>query len=137
MSLSGPLDTEKTKRNYSFLETYRDDEINELKATIRKTKDPGAIEKLKHALLSMESRKKSQQAKDLQQEILRKHRKEEKGKIEQGKKPFYLKKADQKKLALTQRFEGMKEKQVEKVIERRRKKQAGKERRSMPDARRG
>lgn len=116
---------------------YRDSEMSELKSAIRKTKDPEAKEKLQRALLSMESRKKSQQAKDQQQEVLRKHRKEEKAKVEQGKRPFYLKKADQKQLALVERFEGMKGKQVDKVIERRRKKQAGKERKTMPDTRRG
>ncbi len=109
----------------------------ELKTAIRKTKDSETKEKLKRALLSMESRKKAQAIKDQQQDVLRKHRKEEKGKIEQGKKPFYLKKADQKKIALVERFEGMKSKQVDKVIERRRKKFAAKERKFMPDERRG
>jgi len=85
----------------------------------------------------MESRKKTERLKEQEQEVLRQHRKEEKGKIEQGKKPFYLKKADQKQLALKKRFEGLKGKQVDKVIERRRKKQAAKERKAMPDARRG
>ena len=109
----------------------------ELKSAIRKTKDLDAKEKLKRALLSMESRKKAQQFKEQEQEVLRQHRKEEKAKVEQGKKPFYLKKTDQKKMALMKRFEGMKGKQVDKVIERRRKKQAAKERKSLPEARRG
>ena len=135
--LSGPLDEQKLKKNYSFLDLYRDSEINELKSAIRSTKDPDAKEKLKRGLLSMESRKKSQRMKEQEQEILREHRKGEKVKIEQGKKPFYLKKSDQKQLALKKRFEGMKGKQVDKVIERRRKKQASKEKKSMPAARRG
>ena len=80
---------------------------------------------------------KAEQIKEEEQEVLRKHRKEEKVKIEQGKKPFYLKKADQKQLALKKRFEGMKGKQVDKVIERRRKKQASKEKKTMPAIRRG
>ena len=111
--------------------------MHELKSAIRKTKDPEEKEKMKRVLLSMESRKKSEKLKEQEQEILRTHRKEEKVKIEQGKKPFYLKKSDQKKIALVKRFEGMKGKQVDKVIERRRKKQAAKEKRAMPDARRG
>lgn len=133
--LSGPLDEQKIKKKYSFLETYRDSEMAELKTAIRKTKDPDAKEKLKRALLSMESRKKAQQMKEQQQEVLRKHRKEEREKVEQGKKPFYLKKGEQKKRALEERFKAMKGKQVDKVIERRRKKMAGRERRSMPERR--
>ena len=85
----------------------------------------------------MESRRKTQQMKDQRQEVLSKHRREEKEKVRQGKKPFYLKKADQKQLALVEQFKGMKGKQVEKAIEKRRKKQAGKLRKFMPDARRG
>lgn len=135
--LGGSVDERKTENNYSFLDGYRDSEISELKSVIRKTKDSEAKDKLKRALLSMESRKKAQEMKEQQQHVLRKHRKEEKQKIGQGKRPFYLKKADQKRMALVERFEGMKGKQVDKVIERRRKKMAAKERKGMPDARRG
>ncbi|CRJ91088.1 hypothetical protein BN1723_017029 [Verticillium longisporum] len=44
-----------------------------------------------------------------------------------GKQPFYLKKSEQKKRLLTEQFKGMKKKQVNKVIERKRKKVAAKE----------
>jgi len=109
----------------------------ELKAEIRKTKDPDAKEKPKRALLAIESRKKAQETKDREQEVLREHRRQERGKVKGGKKPFYLKKGEQKKLALVKKFEGLKGRQVEKVIERRRKKITAKERRGMPVARRG
>jgi ribosomal RNA-processing protein 36 len=45
--------------------------------------------------------------------------------------------AEQKKLALIDRFQNMKSKQRDKVIERRRKKVTSKERRNMPAERRG
>ena len=135
-ALSGPLVEAKLKKNYAFLDQYRDSEIAELKSAIRTTKDLESKEKLKRALLSMESKKKTQLAKDKEQEILRGHRKKEKELIEKGKKPFYLKKGEQKQLALVARFESMKGKQVDKVIERRRKKKAQRERRGMPEERR-
>lgn len=134
--LTGPLDPERAKKNYSFLNGYRDSEILALKLAIRQTKDPIATEKLKRALLRMESKKKTQQRKDQEQEVLRTHRAKEKELIKQGKKPFYLKKAEQKKLALVQRFEGMKGKQVDRVIERRRKKKDSRAMRYMPEGRR-
>lgn len=111
--------------------------MSELKTAIRKTKDTEAKEKLKRAFLSMESRKKAQERKDQEQEVLRKHRREEKEKIEKGKKPFYLKDSERKKLALEERFRGMKGKQADRVIERRRKKMAQRDRRGMPEERRG
>ena len=133
---SGSIDQEKAKKNYGFLNDYRDSEISELKSTLRQAKDPITKERLKRALLRMESRKKTQQSKDQEQEVLSAHRAKEKELIKQGKKPFYLKKADRKKLALTQRFEGMRPKQVDKVIERRRKKKASREMKAMPESRR-
>lgn len=127
------------KRNYAFLEEYREDEMKHLKESIRRTKstDEATQEALKRALLSMESKKKAQAAKDKQQEIIRTHRAREKDLIKHGKKPFYLKKSEQKKLALVERFKGLKGKQVERVMERKRKKKAGRERKNMPDMRRG
>lgn len=135
-TLSGLLDTNKLEKNYSFLNDYRTSEISVLKTSIRNAKDLTAKEALKRELLSMESREKARAAKEVQQEVLRDHRRQEREAVEKGKKPFYLKKREQKKLALVKKFEGMGEKKVERVIERRRKKKAGKERRSMPDGRR-
>ena len=133
----GAVDEIRTKKVYSFLDTYRDSEIIELKSAIRKSRDHESKAKLKRALLSMESRKKAQKMKEQQQEVLRKHRKEEKAKIEQGKRPFYLKKVDQKRMTLIEIFEGMNGKQADKLIERRRKRKAAKERKGIPDTRRG
>ena len=133
---SGAVDDQRVKKDYSFLDTYRDSEISDLKSAIHKTKNSQGKEKLKRALLSMESRNKAREMKEQQQQVLRKHRKEEKEKIEQGKRPFYLKKADQKRLALVERFEGMKGKQVDNIIKRRWKKKAARERKGMPDIRR-
>ncbi|KAI9818517.1 MAG: rRNA biogenesis protein rrp36 [Pycnora praestabilis] len=135
--LSGPLDEVKMKRNYSFLEGYRDDEMKMLKDEIRKTRDEGVKEKLKRALLSMESKKKAQDSKDAQQDIIRNHRSKEKELVKQGKKPFYLKKTEQKNLALMDRYSKLKGKQLDHVIERRTKKKAAKEKRNMPSGRRG
>lgn len=136
-ALSGPLDETKIKKNYSFLDGYRDDEMKQLKDEIRKTKEPTAKETLKRALLSMESRKKAQQAKDKQQDIIREHRAKEKELIKQGKKPFYLKKTEQKKLALIDKYSSMKGKRLDRAMERKRKKKAQRDRRHMPEARRG
>ncbi|KAF2016693.1 DUF947-domain-containing protein [Aaosphaeria arxii CBS 175.79] len=134
---TGPRTDENTfKKRYAFLDDYRDSEIAELRSTIKKTKSEDDKEKLKRKLLSMESQKKARAAKDKQQEITREHKKKEKELIKQGKTPFYLKKAEQKKLALIDQFQNMKSKQRDRVIERRRKKLTSRERRNMPAERR-
>jgi ribosomal RNA-processing protein 36 len=139
---------------YAFLNDYRASEIAELRSTIRKSKNEAEKERLKKKLLSMESQQKAREAKEKQQDIVRDHKKKEKELIKQGKQPFFLKKgmyfalslvvmyadtylAEQKKLALIDRFQNMKSKQRDKVIERRRKKVTSKERRNMPAERRG
>ncbi len=135
-SLSGYLDESKVRAAYSFLDDYREDEMRELKAAIKTTKDEDAKEKLKKALMSMESKKKAQIRKEKEREILNKHRKQEKELVKLGKQPFYLKKAEQKKRLLLDQFGELKGKKLDRVIELRRKKQEGLEKKKMPFKRR-
>jgi ribosomal RNA-processing protein 36 len=135
-SLSGPLDEIKLQKAYSFLDDYREEEMKELRVAIKKTKDETEKERLKRALLSMESRKKAQERKRKEVEILDRHRKEEKELVKQGKKPFYLKKTEQRKRLLVDRFSELKGRQLDRVLERRRKKVEGKEKKKMPWSRR-
>ena len=156
-SVSGPKVDENTlKKRYAFLDDYKASEMAELRDAIKKTKNEGDKERLKKKLMSMESQQKTQQAKDKRQDILRGHKKQEKELIKQGKKPFFLKKceysmalvksqsyswltpflAEQKKLALVDRFQNMKSKDRDRAIERRRKKVTARERRNMPAERR-
>ena len=134
--LSGFVDEAKVRAAYSFLDEYREDEIKELKSAIKTARDADAKDKLKRALMSMESKKKAQMRKQKEQEILDKHRKAEKELVKQGKQPFYLKKAEQKKRVLLDQFGGLKGKKLDHVIERRRKKQEGREKKKMPFKRR-
>ncbi|MCJ1354358.1 MAG: rRNA biogenesis protein rrp36 [Icmadophila ericetorum] len=136
-SFSWPINVETVKRNYAFLDTYRASEIANLKDALRKTKDEGAKGKIKREIIRMEAQQKTKAAKEAEQAVLREHRKKEREAVEKGKKPYFLKKGEAKKNVLVRRFEGLGEKRVEKVIERRRKKKAAKERRGMPDYRRG
>ena len=135
-SLSGPLDTHSTAQNYAFLNSYRASEISALKAQIKSTRDPDAKEQLRKQVRAMEDRERARERKETEKGVLREHRKEERKRVEGGKKPFYLKKGEVKKRALVKRFEGLGEKKAEKVVERRRRKRAGQERREMPRGRR-
>lgn len=135
-AIATPVDESRVNKAYAFLNDYREDEMKEIRTAIKSAKDEDAKEKLKRALLSMESRKKAQMRKIKEQEILDRHRKEEKELVKQGKQPFYLKKAEQKKRVLLDTFGELKGKQLDHVIERRRKKLEGKEKKKMPFVRR-
>ncbi|GAB7351287.1 hypothetical protein MBLNU459_g1704t1 [Dothideomycetes sp. NU459] len=134
--VGGPNDDTALSKNYAFLNDYQTSEMSELRAAIKKTRNDDEKETLKRKLLSMESKKKARESKERQQEVLREHRKKEKQAIKEGKNPFYLKKSDQKQMALVEKFNKMKGKDREKLMERRRKKVAGKEKKNMPQARR-
>jgi ribosomal RNA-processing protein 36 len=131
------IDEIKARKAYAFLDEYRESEMQQLRAAIKKTKDPAQKEQLQRALTSMESRKKAQERKDRERAVLEEHRRKEKELVRQGKTPFYLKRSEQKKRVLVEQFQGLKKKQVDKVIERRRKKVAAREKKLLPMARRG
>ncbi|KAJ4398788.1 rRNA biogenesis protein rrp36 [Didymella pomorum] len=136
-NIGGPKPDENTlSKRYSFLNDYKASEIAELKKAIKKSRNGDEKEQMRKQLESMESQMKTQQRKDEQQAVVREHKKKEKELIKDGKTPFYLKKSEQKKLALIDRFQNMKAKQRDRTIERRRKKVAHKERKNMPAERR-
>lgn len=134
--LGGPVDDAALAKKYSFINDYQDSEMAELKAAIKKSKNEEDKAVLKRKLLSMESKKKARENKEREQAVVREHRKKEKEAIAQGKNPFYLKKSEQKKQALVNKFDSMKSKDRERLIERRRKKVSQKEKKNMPAPRR-
>ena len=125
-----------TDKAYSFLRDYQKSEIAELKTAMRATKVDEDKVILRRKIVSMENRIKSQEAKEREQAVVSAHRKEERGRVEQGKQPYYLKTKEVKERALVERFKGMKGKEREKIVEKRRKKEGQKERKRMPEGRR-
>ncbi|KAK4962435.1 rRNA biogenesis protein rrp36 [Elasticomyces elasticus] len=121
---------------YAFLRDYQKDEVGELRATLRKTKDEDEKELLRRKINSMENRLKSHAAKEREQAVRAEHRKEEKGRVLEGKKPYFLKDKEVKERALVKKFEGMKGREREKIVAKRALKESQKEKRAMPRDRR-
>lgn len=121
----------KASKAYAFLEEYRDKELADLRAQAKKTKNAAQKEELKRKIMSMESQRKARKQKAEEERVLAEHRKKEKELVAQGKTPFYLKKSEQKKQLLMNRYAGMSKGQVDKAIERKRKKAAGKEKKEL------
>jgi len=125
------LDELKADRNYAFLDEYRDAEVGALRAALKRAKAPAEREQLTRAVASMESRKAARARRRDADEVVAAHRRREKELVRQGKKPFYLKRSEQKKRVLVDRFADMTDKQVDKVMGKRRKKAAAKERKEV------
>ena len=88
------------------------------------------------ALKRMESRRKADELKEERQRVLREYRKQEKERVKEGKRPYYLKEGELKTKVLEKRFEEMGIKRAQKVIEKRSKRNAGKEKKLLPERRR-
>ncbi|KAK7749912.1 rRNA biogenesis protein rrp36 [Cytospora paraplurivora] len=133
-----PKDEDHARKAYAFLDEYRDDEVKQVKAAVRKAKTPAEKEELQRALMSMESRKRARERKDKERAVMEEHRRKEKELVREGKKaqPFYLKKSEQKKRLLVDQYSGLSERQRDKAIEKKRKKIAGKEKKLLPMERR-
>ena len=103
---------------------------------MKASKNEDEKETLRRKMVSMENRLKAKAAKEREREIMRRHRREEREKVEQGKQPYYLKRKEVKEKALEEKFKGMKGKEREKLMERRRRKEGQREKKKMPSARR-
>ncbi|XP_049851376.1 ribosomal RNA processing protein 36 homolog [Schistocerca gregaria] len=118
------------KHRYGFIDEIRANECEELKKAIEKAEEPDEQDRLKSALILLQSRQKSEQEKQLRQKIKSRYIKEERERVLKGKKPFYAKRDMLKKLIMKEKLERLeKQGSVDKYLTRKRKKQAAKDKR--------
>ncbi|KAJ8101323.1 hypothetical protein POJ06DRAFT_94353 [Lipomyces tetrasporus] len=135
-SISGKFNEAQFRKNYAFLDEYREAELRNMGERLKKTKDTNQIQDLQREYQSLDSKLNASKRKDFERQVLKEHEKKEKELVKQGKKPFYLKRADKRKLVLTKKFSEMKKSEVDRAIKRRRKKNISKERKQIPLSRR-
>ncbi|ODV68501.1 DUF947-domain-containing protein [Hyphopichia burtonii NRRL Y-1933] len=130
----GKADLQKTRKNYSFLDDYRKEEIKQMESILKdKSKNRFLSEyeqgEIQHKLQSLKSRLDTMKNRDLEHEILANHKKEQMLKVKSGEQVnvYHLKKSEQRKLIQKAKFDSMKSSQREKVMERKRKRRLGKE----------
>lgn len=125
-----------------------------LQMECKKTKDPEEKQRLRELLAKMKNQERNKKTAETQQKFKREWRKKELEKVKQGKKPFYLKHctfkgpsclyyhcftivlAEQKKSLINQKVEKLKkegqQQAVDRMIAKKSKKLAQKERKRMP-----
>lgn len=123
------LDSSIIRKRYQFLDEYREKEIDELQKLLQDRKflskiDQGEREEMEQRLKSMKSRLQSMKNKDLEREILKEY---ESDMNKNNNTRYHLKKSEKRKVVQKWKFDHMKAKQREKVMERKRKKRLGKE----------
>ncbi|KAI8598040.1 hypothetical protein EDD21DRAFT_309948, partial [Dissophora ornata] len=136
--LSGKLDTDLFEKSYSFIKDYQADEMKKLKEMMKKERDSDMKEKLQTELSRMVDRQATEAAQKRKQEIKREHKRKERDLVAKGKNPFFLKKSDQKKLALIDKFQSLKDnpKALARAMEKRRKRNSAKEKSKILGAKR-
>jgi len=135
-SSSGQFEENRHMKNYAFLQDYQKSEMEMIRTQIKQSKNPEERDRLQNALRSMESRQKAREDKNRADEILREQKAKERELVKNGKKPFFLKKSEQKVLILQDKFNHLQgTSALEKALERRRKKNSSKEKRRLPYSR--
>lgn len=131
-ALGKSIDYEVVRKQYAFLDEYRESEIKEMEKILKDKKmlarmNESEINDLKYKLQSTKSKLESLKKKDREKEALKKYMREQK--VENGGR--FLTRAEKRKVVLVDRFENMNRKQQNKSVERKRKRKLGKEMRAM------
>lgn len=130
----GVADLSRTRKDYAFLDDYRQQEIKSMQSMLKDRKSAQMMlhyerEDIEQRVQSLKSRLDTMKNKDLQNKILADHKHQQVKNFNDGKSstPYFLKKSEQRKLLQKAKFDSMKASQREKVMERKRKKRLGKE----------
>lgn len=125
----GEVDQIQFVKNYSFLQKNRETEIEQVKDQLRKTRNPEQIQKLKKKKQSLEDQFKTFESKQKDVEERFQWHNEERKRILEGKKPYWLSKSSMKEKQEQKKFQELKDSgRLNKYLIKRRKKLARKER---------
>lgn len=134
----GKADLAQIRKNYAFLDDYRQKEINDMQLILKDKKSGHLLgerekEDIKLKIQSLKSRLDTMKNRDLERKILSEHKNEQLKKVKTGQQstPYFLKKSDKRKMIQKAKFDTMKTSQREKVMERKRKRRLGKEFRNL------
>lgn len=131
--LSGEYNPEVFDKTYQFLNDIRAKEKQLVKRQLKKHRSGEEHEKLQQLLQRMEQQEMAQQERKQQQELRLALKQERRALAQQGHRPYFLKKSEQRQLALAEKFKDLKRsKKLESFLSRKRRRNAGKDRRHLP-----
>ncbi|XP_047589492.1 kelch domain-containing protein 3 isoform X2 [Lutra lutra] len=131
--LSGEYNPEVFDKTYEFLNDIRAKEKELVKKQLKKHRSGQEQEKLQQLLQRMEQQERAQQERKRQQELRLALKQEQRARAQQGQRPYFLKKSEQRQLVLAEKFKELKRsKKLESFLSRKRRRNAGKDRRHLP-----
>nr|XP_017512530.2 kelch domain-containing protein 3 isoform X4 [Manis javanica] len=131
--LSGEYNPEVFDKTYQFLHDIRAKEKKLVKKQLKKHHSREKHEKLQQLLQRMKQQEMAQQEQKRQQELRLALKRERRAQAQQGRRPYFLKKSEQRQLALAEKFKELKRsKKLDSFLNRKRRRNAGKDRRHLP-----
>lgn len=131
--LSGDYREELFSRSYGFLDDIKHREREKVEKSVKKEKNPEKKKELQFLLNRMKQQELSDNKKEQQKRIERDWKKKEQTRVKEGKNPFYLKKAERRKLELAEKYKELqKSGKVDAYLGKKRKKTAQKEKKKLP-----
>ncbi|XP_008300385.1 ribosomal RNA processing protein 36 homolog [Stegastes partitus] len=132
--LSGEYKPEIFEKTYKFINDIRHREKEIVKKQLKKTKNNNSRkEKLQFLLKRMENQERARKSREQQRERELQFRREQRERANQGAQPFFLKKSEKKKLQLAEKYQELKKSgKLDSFLSKKRKRNAGKDRRKLP-----
>ncbi|XP_077017951.1 kelch domain-containing protein 3 isoform X2 [Tamandua tetradactyla] len=131
--LSGEYNPEVFDKTYQFLNDIRAKEKEIVKKQLKKHQSGEEHEKLQQLLQRMEQQEMAQQERKQQQELCLALKQKRRAQAQQGHRPYFLKKSEQRQLALAEKFKELKRsKKLESFLSQKRRRNASKDRRHLP-----
>ncbi|XP_063774806.1 ribosomal RNA processing protein 36 homolog isoform X2 [Pseudophryne corroboree] len=132
--LSGAYKEDVFEKTYSFLNDIKKREKQVVEKKLQKTRNPDLKEKLEQLLRRMDQQEEAAQKKIKLREKQLEFKKQQRELAQQGKKPFYLKKGDIRKMELADKYQELKKKgKLEHFLSKKRKRNSNKDRRRLPN----
>uniref|UniRef100_A0A452TTJ8 rRNA biogenesis protein RRP36 n=1 Tax=Ursus maritimus TaxID=29073 RepID=A0A452TTJ8_URSMA len=124
--LSGEYNPEVFDKTYEFLNDIRAKEKELVKRQLKKHRSGPEHEKLQQLLQRMEQQEMAQQERKRQQELRLALKQEQRARAQQGHRPYFLKRSEQRQLVLAEKFKELKRsKKLESFLSRKRRRNAG------------
>ncbi|KAM7008873.1 ribosomal RNA processing protein 36 homolog [Tautogolabrus adspersus] len=132
--LSGEYKPEIFEKTYRFINDIKQREKEIIQKKLKKTtKSNTKKEKLQFLLKRMENQERARQSREQQRERELQFKREQRERANQGARPFFLKNSDKKKLQLAEKYQELKKSgKLENFLSKKRKRNAGKDRRKLP-----
>ncbi|XP_078128683.1 ribosomal RNA processing protein 36 homolog [Sander vitreus] len=132
--LSGEYKPEIFESTYKFINDIRGREKEIVQKQLKRTKkDNKKKEKLQFLLKRMENQERARQSREQQRERELQFKRLQRERANQGARPFFLKNSEKKKLQLAEKYQELKKSgKLDNFLSKKRKRNAGKDRRKLP-----